>query len=320
MLLHLRLTMPSDLTAEVRALIEGNDRTTNIVVQPGASVVPHGDLIECDVAREAGNDLLDNLAGLGLGERGGIIVTTPTDAPFDEARRLEELAPGDPDDVVIWASVQNEAEAMSRPTVSYHIFLVLAVILAAIAVITDSSILVVGAMVVGPEFGAIAAVCVGLVFSRRDLVVAGVKLVVFGFVFAIAVVTLLGVLAHALGLITNEAVTRPRPQTGFIWHPEPWSFVVALVAGMAGVLALSTEKASAMVGVLISVTTVPAAGNLAIGLAVWEPDEITGSLAQLGANISGLILAGTLFLALQRRIWAPLTIHAERWFGQGAAR
>ncbi len=58
-----------------------------------------------------------------------------------------------------------------------------------------------------------------------------------------------------------------------------------------------------MVGVLISVTTVPAAGNLALGLAVWEPDEITGSLAQLGANIGGMILAGTLFLALQRRIW-----------------
>ncbi len=110
-LLHLRLTMPSDLTGEVRALIEGNDCTTNIVVQPGVSVVPDGDLIECDVAREAGNELLENLAGLGLGERGGIIVTTPTGTPFDEARRLEELAPGDPDDVVIWASVQSEAEA-----------------------------------------------------------------------------------------------------------------------------------------------------------------------------------------------------------------
>ena len=65
-------------------------------------------------------------------------------------------------------------------------------------------------------------------------------------------------------------VTRPRPNTGFIWHPDMWSFMVALVAGAAGVLALAIEKTSTMVGVFISVTTVPAAGNLALGLAVGE--------------------------------------------------
>jgi uncharacterized hydrophobic protein (TIGR00271 family) len=315
-LTHLRLTVPPSLREKVWSLLIEHECTTNLVLHEGVSVDPEGDLIECDVARERADDLLEQLTDLGLSEQGGILVFNPAGTPFKRAYELERAAPGDPDDAVIWESVQATAEAASRPTVSFHLFLVLAIVLAAIAVITDSSILVVGAMVVGPEFGAIAGICTGLVFLRRDLVVAGVKLLVFAFAFAIAVVTLLAVLGHAVGLVTNEMVTAPRPQTDFIWHPDIWSFLVAVVAGTAGVLALSTEKTATMVGVLISVTTVPAAGNLALGLAVWEPSEITGSLAQLGANFAGMILAGSLFLALQRRTWLWVTVHAERWFGQ----
>jgi uncharacterized hydrophobic protein (TIGR00271 family) len=315
-LTHLRLTVPPALREQVRSVLTEHECTTNLVIHEGISVDPEGDLIECDVAREQADELLEQLTSTGLSEQGGILVIDPAGTPFRRAYDLERAAPGDPDDAVIWESVQATAEAASRPTVSFHVFLVLAIILAAIAVITDSSVLIVGAMVVGPEFGAIAGICTGLVFLRRDLVVAGLKLLVFAFVFAIAVVTLLAVIGHAVGLVTNEMVTAPRPQTDFIWHPDIWSFLVAMVAGTAGVLALSTEKTGTMVGVLISVTTVPAAGNLALGLAVWEMSEITGSLAQLGANFAGMIVAGSLFLALQRKSWLWVTTHAERWFGQ----
>ena len=71
-----------------------------------------------------------------------------------------------------------------------------------------------------------------------------------------------------------------------------------------------------MVGVFISVTTVPAAGNLALGLALGERSEIWGSLTQLGANIAGMLLAGTLVLAAMRRWWPALTVGAERLFGR----
>ena len=84
-------------------------------------------------------------------------------------------------------------------------------------------------------------------------------------------------------------VTRTRPQTGFIWHPDRWSFIVALIAGAAGVLALTTSRANAMVGVFISVTTIPAVGNLALALGVWAPSEIRGSAAQLAVNLGGMV-------------------------------
>ena len=158
------------------------------------------------------------------------------------------------------------------------------------------------------------------------------RLLILSFAFAIAVVAVLALVARAGGLITGVDVTRARPNTGFIWHPDAWSFIVALLAGAAGALALAIERSSVMVGVFISVTTVPAAGNLALGLALWQRGEIFGSLEQLGLNIVGMIVAGTLTLLVMRTTWTPLTQWSEHVFGsrsrplgqstqgQGAAR
>ena len=316
MLVHFRLTVPADLTPRVRDHLVSRSWTTNVVVLVGVAVDPVGDVLECDVAREKAGVLLTSLEELGVAERGGIAISTPTGTPFAAARRLEAAAPGHPDDAVIWEAVQAEAEDGAQPTVSYLVFLVLAVLLAAIAVITDSAILVVGAMVVGPEFSAIAAASVGIVLGRWGLVGRSLRLLVLSFAFAVAVVAVLALAARAVGVIEPVMVTRPRPSTDFIWHPDMWSFVVALVAGAAGVLAMAIQKTATMVGVFISVTTVPAAGNLALGLALGERSEIWGSLTQLGANIAGMLLAGTLVLAAMRRWWPALTVGAERLFGR----
>ena len=315
MLVHLRLTVPAELSGPIRTLLLEHECTTNVTLAEGACLQPRGDLLECDVAREQTGALLGQLDDLGLGTTGGIVVTTPTGTPFEAARRLEATAPGHPDDAVIWDSVEAQAESGAVPTVSYLIFLVIAVALAAVAVITDSAVLVVGAMVVGPEFSAIAAACAGIVLGRWGLTARSLRLLVLSFVFAIAVVTVLALIGRWAGVISSEDVTRARPNTGFIWHPDLWSFVVALLAGAAGALALAVERTATMVGVFISVTTVPAAGNLALGLAVGEDGEIIGSLAQLGANIGGMILSGTLLLAFVRLVWPWLTARSERLLG-----
>ncbi|HWC21534.1 MAG TPA: DUF389 domain-containing protein [Flexivirga sp.] len=316
MLVHLRLTVPEDLTDDVVRLLEARSRVTNLVIQPGVCRDPRGDLVECDTARESAGELVDALRDLGLADRGGIVISRPTGTPFRRAGELEDAAPGEPDDAVIWDEVLASAESASTPTISYHVFLVLATVLAAIAVITDSSVLVVGAMVVSPDFAPVAALCTGVVFGRLGVVWRSAILLVASFVFAIAVVAVLGVIADGTHLINAADVTRPRPQTAFIWHPDHWSFIVALIAGAVGVLAMSTDKTAAMVGVFISVTTVPAAGNLALGLATWQQSEITGSASQLGINLAGLVLAGIVTLAIQRLLWQHVTHAAQLLFGR----
>jgi len=314
-LTHLRLTVPTDLSDRIQELLLDDECVTNVTLHEGVVLQPPGNLIECDVAREEADQLLRRLDDAELDRHGGIIVETPTATPFAAARRLEAAAPGHPDDAVIWESVEAQADAGAVATVSYLLFLVFAVMLAAIAVITDSSVLVVGAMVVGPEFSAIAAASAGIVLLRWNLVFRSMRLLVLSFAFAVAVVTVASLLMRALGWITPELVAQPRPNTGFIWHPDKWSFIVALIAGAAGALALAIQKTATMVGVFISVTTVPAAGNLALGLAVWDQGEIVGSLAQLGANVSGMLISGTLLLLVVRRWWPWITTRTERVLG-----
>ena len=315
MLTHLRLTVPTELSDRIQELLLDDECVTNVTLHEGAVVQPPGNLIECDVAREEADKLLRRLHRAELDRVGGVLVETPTATPFAEAHRLEALAPGHPDDAVIWESVEAQADAGAVATVSYLLFLVFAVMLAAIAVITDSSILVVGAMVVGPEFSAIAAASAGIVLLQWGLVFRSMRLLVLSFTFAVAVVTIAALLLRVVGWITPELVASPRPNTGFIWHPDKWSFVVALIAGAAGALALAIQKTATMVGVFISVTTVPAAGNLALGLAVWDQGEILGSLTQLGANVAGMLISGTTLLFVVRRWWPWITTRTERLLG-----
>lgn len=305
MLMHLRLNLPRRLTEATVALLRDHQRTTNLVVLPGASVRPEGDVVTCDVPKESLGAVLDALDGLGLDEFGGITVTALDAAPFDEARRLDELAAGDPDDSVIWDMVTDQAEQGASLSWNFCSFLTLAAALAGVAVVTDSPILVVGAMVVSPDFLPVAAICVGLVFRRWGLAWRGARQLVLGYLLAVVVVALLALAARLTGALTAAQVAGPRPLTSFIWEPNGWSLVVALLAGAAGALALTSSKATTLVGVFISVTTIPAAGNISVALAVGNWGEVLGSLEQLGVNVLGMLVAGLAVLLAQRHVLRP---------------
>src|SRR3954452_17354311 len=301
--LHLRLVVPRHASAAVVDFLVGDQRVTGVVVLPGAGRDPEGDAVLCDVAREGASDILATLRRLGLDDDGSVAIEQVAAAPSARARAAERAAPGNPDDAVVWEVVVDRAYADAAPSWSFYAFLALATVIAGIAVVLDSSVLVVGAMVVGPEFGAVAAVATGLALHERRLVVGGVRLLVLGFAFAIAVAALLALAARGAGWIDPGSITAPRPLTGFILKPDRGAFVVALLAGAAGTLSLTAGRSNALVGVFISVTTVPAAGNLALALALWVPEEMGGAAAQLAVNLTGMLLAGSLTLLVQRAVW-----------------
>jgi uncharacterized hydrophobic protein (TIGR00271 family) len=299
--IHLRLLVPAAVTPAVERFLVGDARATHVITLLGAGKDPAGDVVLCDVAREAASEILDALRALGVdGDQAGIALQTVDAAPSAGARRAERAAPGSPEDGIVWDIVVGRAQEESTPSWSFYAFLLLATTIASVAVVTDSSVLVVGAMVVGPEFGPVAALAVGLALRRPQLVRGSVLLLVLGFAFAVAATTALALVVRALGWVTAADLSQPRPMTAFIWRPDHWSVVVALLAGAAGVLSLTAGRSNALVGVFISVTTVPAAGNLALALALWAPEEIGGSAAQLAINLVGMTVAGTTVLAVQR--------------------
>ena len=320
MLTHVRLNVPAPLVDQVRSALLDNAAVTNVTHHAGASLRPRGDVLEADVAREAAGPLIDALTHMGLARDGGIVIEQPDGAPFDAATQVDRAAAGDPNDAVIWRLVRASAAESVHVSFNYMMFLIIATALAAIAVLTDSSVLVVGAMVVGPEFALVSAICVGLAFLDWKLTGRAAWTLLWTFLVAIASMTAISYAGYRLGFFDAEAVTRPRPQTGFIWRPDKWSFIVACWAGAAGVLAVATEKTNAMVGVFISVTTVPAAGNMALGLAIGNWAEVNGSAQQLGLNIAGMILAGVIMLVVERVLWRRISSERRRRISHRVAR
>ncbi|XVQ12067.1 DUF389 domain-containing protein [Spirillospora sp. CA-255316] len=300
----MRAIVPADRAEAVCAVLADCSGATNVVVVPGAARSPAGDLVTADIARESANEVIKALKGLGI-ERDGSIALEHIDLSLSHgAEAAEDRAPGYGEDAVVWEDLDRRTANESVLTWSFVAFLALATQLAGIAALIDSPILVVGAMVMGPEFGAIAAICFGILHGRIRRIGAALRTLAVGFAVAIAVTYVCALVSRWIGVIELDRLPAERPMTAFIYSPDRWSFIVALLAGAGGVLSLTAGKSSALVGVFISVTTVPAAGNLAVAMALRHGSEIDGSLLQLGVNLAGMIIAGTLTLLVQRWVWA----------------
>jgi uncharacterized hydrophobic protein (TIGR00271 family) len=298
-MLHLRVIAPTELCEPVIDLLTANPGVTHLVVHRGAALDPGGDEITADIARESANDVVDGLKALGVKERGAITLDVIDTVLSTRAYRAEDKAEGDPADAVVWDELAARTREESTLNVTYLMFLCLACLIAAVGVVTDSPVTVVGAMVVGPEFGPLAALAVALVRRRMYLARRAAAALLVGFPVAM-VVTALGVFAaEAVGWVDLNT-TRELNEVDFIFQVGPLSFVVALFAGAAGMLSLVSAKSAALVGVFISVTTVPAAGFAVVAATLGDWDFAVKSAAQLSVNLTGIVLAGVLVLWVRR--------------------
>ncbi|MFI7338648.1 DUF389 domain-containing protein [Streptomyces sp. NPDC050085] len=303
-MLHLRLITPADKTDAVVRLIESTIGTTHLAVVPGAARNPAGDVVMCDVAREAGDELIGGLRKLDIDKAGSIAVENIDLSLSLRADKAEDEAPGEGADAVLWEHLTDVTHEESTLTITYVAFLVIATMIAACGVVLDNAILIVGAMAVGPEFGPLAGFCTALVQRAPRLALRSLIALLVGFAVAMAVTVGFSLFMDAVGLFTEKQLEADRPNTGFVYAPDWFSFVVAVLAGAAGTLSLTSAKSGALVGVAISVTTVPAAANAAVALSYGDMGQTWGSTNQLLLNLLGIVLAGTLTLLTQKYLWA----------------
>ncbi|MGC0338555.1 DUF389 domain-containing protein [Streptomyces sp. SLBN-8D4] len=302
-MLHLRLITPAEKTDDVVRLIERTVGATHLVVVPGAARNPAGDVVMCDVAREAGDELIGELRKLELDRTGSIAVENIDLSLSKRADKAEDEAPGEGVDAVLWEHLTDATHEESTLSATYLAFITLATMIAACGVVLDNAILIVGAMAVGPEFGPLAGICTAIVQRHPRLALRSLIALLVGFAAAMAVTVGFTWLMDALNLFHMSDLEGDRPNTAFVYAPDPFSFVVAVLAGIAGTLSLTSAKSGALVGVAISVTTVPAAANAAVALAYGDMDQTVGSTNQLLLNLLGIVLAGTLTLLTQKWLW-----------------
>lgn len=303
-MLHLRLITPGDKTDDVVRLIDRTVGTTHLVVLPGAARIPAGDVVLCDVAREAGDDLLSGLQRMGLEKSGSIAVDEIGLSLSERADKAEASVPGEQSDAVVWEQLSEATQEESNLSVTYLSFITLATMIAACGVVLDNAILMVGAMAVGPEFGPLAGISTSVVRRQPRFALRSLTALLAGFGVAMTVTVGFSFVMDAVGLFSKAQLEGKRPQTGFVYAPDWFSFVVAVLAGAAGTLSLTSAKSGALIGVAISVTTIPAAANAAVALSYGDTAQTWGSAKQLLLNLLGIVLAGTLTLLAQKRFWA----------------
>jgi len=310
--LHLRVYSPSGLTAAVTRALDSRDDVSGLAVFRGASVRPIGDVVLADLPREVANDVIDELRVLGVADEGTIHLEPVQTWISRRGLAAERRAPGSGADSVVWAEVVENAYGDSELNWTYLTFMTLATLLASVAIVLDSQILVIGAMVLGPEFGAIAALGVALVRRRPALLRFATRTLAVGFGCAIAATAGLSLLGRALGWVSKADIVGHRTGTAFIYTPDRWSLLVAIIAAAAGVLSLTSARLGGLSGVFISVTTVPAAGNIALGFVFGAWTEVRGSALQLLINIVAMAITGWLTLAAQQNVWSRVSIRRAR--------
>ncbi|HKG37083.1 MAG TPA: DUF389 domain-containing protein [Solirubrobacterales bacterium] len=302
-MVHLRIVVPNHQSDHALDLLKATPSACNLIYLAGAAQKPEGDVILCDVAREDASVILSDLKELEIHREGSIALEEIDAEISDASERAEKAAKGAPADAVVWEEVEARTSEDISLGPNFLAFMVLACLIASVGILLDSPILIIGAMVVGPEFGPIAGLCVAIVQRRRDVAEMSLRALAVGFPLAITAAFLFALLVRAVDLTPEGFVTGENPLTDFISHPDAFSLIVACFAGAAGTLSLTSTKSGALIGVLISVTTIPAAANIGVAAAFGDGDEWIGAMLQLAANLTGIVSAGVATLFLQRKLY-----------------
>jgi uncharacterized hydrophobic protein (TIGR00271 family) len=300
---HLRIVVPSHNAEHALDLLNATPSVCNLIYLERAAQKPEGDVILCDVAREDASVIVGDLKEFGIDREGSIAMEQIDSEISDAAKRAEKAAAGAPSDAVVWEEVEARTSENTELSASFLLFMVLACLIASVGILLDSPILIIGAMVVGPEFGPIAGLCVAAVQRRRDMVRRSLLPLLIGFPLGITAAFLFALAIKGLGLTPDGFSASVHRNTHFISHPDEFSVFVALFAGTVGMLSLTSAKSGALVGVLISVVTIPAAANIGVAAAYGDGSEWAGAQEQLALNLAGIFLAGVTTLFIQRKLY-----------------
>jgi uncharacterized hydrophobic protein (TIGR00271 family) len=291
-MLQLRLVSPPSCTNEVVSLLGDDPTVVSLELRRGVAVKPAGeDIIVADVLREHANDLIDRIRALELDELGELSIIEIEATRSEPARQASLKQRGRASDVIVWTLLESRVHQDGVPSIAFYCFMAVAAVIATVGIVVDSSVLIVGAMVVGPEYGPLAALTVAIYRHHAAAAWTALGVLLTGLALAVAVATVAAFFFDGVG--TEIVAPDDRFFTRFVVEPNVYSAIVSFAAGMVGVMAVGLGRSGALTGVVVSATTIPAAAAIGVNAADanWN-DALRGSI-QLGINVACLT-AGSL--------------------------
>lgn len=291
-MLRLRSSVHHSRAEEFGSLLRELDGVRR-VVQQADEAAAEAYVFVADVDPSAADRLVEAVSEFGIEDHDYVLTRIEVVAP----QHRHHLGEGGVDGYS-WIEVIGQARANSRLLARYLALINVAAVIAALGVITNSSILIVGAMAVSPDLLPICATCVGLVAGRYELARRAFVTLTLGLGLVVATAAVLSFLLKVTGLLPDGFAVE-NSSLSSLAHTDYSTVLIALAAGVAAMLSFET-KASAAVGVAISVTTIPASAYLGVAIGGGGIDHALGAAVVLAINVSLLIVSGTLTLMVQR--------------------
>ncbi|MFB6282698.1 MAG: TIGR00341 family protein [Halobacteria archaeon] len=317
--------VPSDRRDKVIEILE--DRDVDYAVMKETSNRKYSDVVEVPLPSDDVEGLVDDLRKIGL-EKDGYIIVNEVQAiiseRFEDLKKEEEKEKEDEngeadgngdedknDGRISRDELKATAQELTKSKLNYIAFTVLSAMVATAGLLTNSAAVVVGSMVIAPLIGPAMASSVGSVIKDDEMFRDGVKLQFLGLGVAIGSAT---VTAAAARFVTSPQMKLILiQQVAERVNPGLLALVVAIGAGIAGALALTSGVDTALVGVMIAAALVPPAAVAGLGIAYLEPVIIVSSTVLLVLNLLSINLAG--LITLWYKGYRP-----AKWYEEKAAK
>jgi uncharacterized hydrophobic protein (TIGR00271 family) len=247
-MLHIRVVSPPSVTGRLLGQLASLPGIQNLIVLEGAGHRPDGDAVLFDVYDNAANPVFRMLRDLGLDHDNPIAVEQVDASLTDTARQGKKISSPAGEIAPVWEMVEATIRRGSVYSPSFFILLTIAGLIGAVGILTNSEILIVGAMVVGPEYNAIIAAALGISQRDRRAVRDGLLALLSGFSAAIVVTLAFSAAVRAAGKAPEPFLEGVRPVSDLINAPNFFSVVVAILAGIVGVVSLTEARAGALIG------------------------------------------------------------------------
>jgi uncharacterized hydrophobic protein (TIGR00341 family) len=302
-----QITVPAGKRETILAALDDHD--IDYVVTDETSGREFDALVSFPLPTNAVEPVLDDLRETGVDRDAYTVVLdaeTVISERFEQLRDQYAEENGD-DDRIAREELRTKAEDLAPALPNYVILTVVSAVIATAGLLLDSPAVVVGSMVIAPLVGPAMAASVGTVVDDGELFVRGVKLQALGMGLAIVSAAVFAWAVKTIYLIPPGTEITAIPEIRERLTPDFLSLVVALGAGVAGVLSLSTGVSTALVGVMIAVALMPPAATVGIGLAFGQP------VVSLGAGVLALVNGLSINLAALVVLWYR-GYRPERWF------
>lgn len=289
----MRVFISQERAHEIGALLQAVDGARHVVVV-GPTFDGSKTLITAELTPVATDHVMRGLMDAGVASDEIDVLQSET-VPTIEAGERSWLAPRS--DALVWSVIINQARTNARFSAKYAAYMIIAGIIAGFGVMTENAILIVGAMALAPDLTPVTATSVGVIGRRWRLAGRGVLTLALGYAATVIAAQLTASFLRVTGQVPS-GYELPITTVEAIATYSLMIVIIALAAGVAGILAFETKAGSA-VGVAISVTTIPAAAYVGVSLGLGQTTNTAEAVVMLTVNALMLVLGASAGLVVQ---------------------